>query len=188
VIIEQIVPGIDSAPRIAVTASLAIGGAAAMAWRFGWSAPLAAYVFFAAASVVVSVTDMVAQHIPNPVVFLACLVGPALLAVASARSDTWGSLIRAAIAAGALAGFYLLLGLGFPAGVGFGDVKWAGVTGLYLGWLDWSAVSTGTVVAFLAAAVFVAARRLASCRGRQLVVPMAPFMTAGSLVAILTTR
>jgi leader peptidase (prepilin peptidase)/N-methyltransferase len=188
VIIEQIVPGVDTPPRIVAAASLTIGVAAAMAWRFGWSPPLAAYAFFGVASVVVSVTDMVAQRIPNPVVFLACLVGPALLALASAHSDTWGSLTRAAIAAGALAGFYLLLGLGFPAGVGFGDVKWAGVTGLYLGWLDWSAVSTGTVVAFLGAAVFVAARRLASCRGRQLVVPMAPFMTAGSLVAILTTR
>ena len=86
-----------------------------------------------------------------------------------------------------LAGFYLLLGLAFPAGMGFGDVKWAGVIGLYLGWLAWTTVSTGTLIAFLAAAVFVTARHLLAGRGWR-IVPMAPFMSAGALVGVLITR
>jgi len=40
-------------------------------------------------------------------------------------------------------------------------VKWAAVVGLYLGWLGWSAVSTGTLLAFTAAAVVAAVRRVA---------------------------
>ncbi len=87
-----------------------------------------------------------------------------------------------------LAGFYLILGLGFPAGMGFGDVKWGGVVGLYLGWLGWSAVSTGTLLAFLAAALLVIGRRVAISQIHEAALPMAPFMTAGALVTMLAVR
>ena len=86
-----------------------------------------------------------------------------------------------------LAGFYLALGLAFPAGMGLGDVKWAGLIGLYLGYLGWTNLPTATLVAFGAAAVFALAGRVAG-RSRGLVLPMAPFMTAGALVAVLAVR
>jgi leader peptidase (prepilin peptidase)/N-methyltransferase len=70
--------------------------------------------------------------------------------------------------------------------MGLGDVKWAGLVGLYLGWVRWEAASTATLVAFAAAAVFVLGARAG--RGRQFILPMAPFMTAGALVAVLATR
>jgi len=86
-----------------------------------------------------------------------------------------------------LGAFYFALGLAFPAGMGLGDIKWAGLLGLYLGWVRWEAASTATLVAFAAAAVFVLGARGAR-RSRQFVLPMAPFMTAGALVAVLTLR
>ena len=60
--------------------------------------------------------------------------------------------------------------------------------GLYLGWLGWSAVTTGTLLAFLAAALFVIARRVAISRIHKATLPMAPFMTAGALVAMFALR
>jgi leader peptidase (prepilin peptidase)/N-methyltransferase len=70
--------------------------------------------------------------------------------------------------------------------MGLGDVKWAGVIGAYLGWLGWSPVVAGTLIAFFAAAVVVLAARL--CGRRLASLPMAPFITLGAVVAVLATR
>ncbi len=180
-------PGLETPGRIAAACALGTGIEAAVAWRFGWSPALPAYCYFGVAAAVISMTDLGTRRVPNRVVLPAYLAGPALLALASALSGSWWPLGRGGIAMALLAGFYLLLGLAFPAGMGFGDVKWAGVIGLYLGWLAWTTVSTGTLIAFLAAAVFVTARHLLAGRGWR-IVPMAPFMSAGALVGVLITR
>jgi leader peptidase (prepilin peptidase)/N-methyltransferase len=182
-------PGLDTSPRIASTVTVVAVVAVAevaIAWRFGWTPTLAAYAYLAAIGVVVSGTDLADRRIPNMIVLPAYLISPVLLAVASVSSGAWWPLARAAIAMVVLGGFYLALGLVFPAGVGLGDVKWAGVIGGYLGWLEWSAVASGTLIAFLAAAAALAVGRLAGPRRATLA--MAPFMTFGALVAILSAK
>ena len=42
-------------------------------------------------------------------------------------------------------GLYVALRLAYPAGMGFGDVKLAGVLGLATGWLGWGALGVGAV-------------------------------------------
>ncbi|MGH9090488.1 MAG: prepilin peptidase [Acidimicrobiales bacterium] len=180
-------PGLDTPARIVATCALGAGIEAAMAWRFGWSAELPAYLAFGAVAAAVTVTDLAARRVPNRVVGPAALAGSVLLVMASAGSGLWWPLARAATGAVLLAGFYLALGLAFPSGMGLGDLKWAGVIGLYLGYLGWTTLPTATLLAFGAAAVFVLVGR-AAWRSRQLVLPMAPFMTAGALVAVLATR
>ena len=181
-------PGLDSPGRIAGTVLAGMVIEAAMAWRFGWSPPLAAYSFLALTGAVVSATDLAARRVPNPIVLPAYPITVALLVTACLPSGLWWPLARAAIAAAVLGGFYLALRLAFPAGVGLGDVKWAGVLGAYLGWLGWADLSSGTLVAFTAAAVFVAGHSLAGRHRHGSTVPMAPFMTAGALVAALAIR
>lgn len=179
-------PGLDAPAGIVATGVLAAAFEAAMAWRFGWSPLLPAYLVFGAAATVVSVTDLADRRIPDLIVVPAALGGLVLLAAASAGSGAWWPLARAAIAAVLLAGFYLTLGLAFPAGMGLGDVKWAGVVGLYLGYLAWTALPTATLAAFGAAAVVVLVRSARKSRCR--VLPMAPFMAAGALLVVLSTR
>ncbi|MDA8285625.1 MAG: hypothetical protein M0Z42_20525 [Actinomycetota bacterium] len=60
--------------------------------------------------------------------------------------------------------------------------------GLYLGWLGWSAVPAGTLLAFTAAAVGAAGRRVAISQIHERTLPMAPFMTGGALVTMLAMR
>ena len=86
----------------------------------------------------------------------------------------------------ALFGFYFVLALVYPAGMGFGDVKLAGVLGLYLGWLGWgelvvAGASWASCSAASSAGLLMAVRRA----GRKSQIPFGPFMLAGALVAIL---
>lgn len=180
--------GIDTAARIAV--ACAAGGAveAAMLWRFGWTPSLGAYLCFGALATMVSATDLATRRVPNRVVLPGLLGGVVLLALAPGVDGVWWPLLRAGIAGVVLAGFYLALGLAFPSGMGMGDVKWAAVTGLFLGWLGWPAVTTGTLLAFVLAALGVLVLRVVTAWRTRLVVPMAPFMAAGALVAVLVVR
>jgi len=69
--------------------------------------------------------------------------------------------------------------------MGFGDVKLAGVLGLYLGYLGWGEVVTGGFLGFLFGGVVGAALMVAQRAGRKSQIPFGPFMLAGALVAIL---
>lgn len=183
-------PALATSGRIAATGTAAAVVEAAMLWRFGWSPPLGAYLVFGAVATAVSATDLAQRRVPNRAVLAALLPGAALLALASGLDATWWPLARAGIAMVALAGFYLALALAFPSGMGMGmgDVKWAAVTGLFLGWISWPAVVTGTLLAFAGAALSVIVRHVAIPRRRRAVLAMVPFMATSALVAMFVVR
>jgi leader peptidase (prepilin peptidase)/N-methyltransferase len=86
------------------------------------------------------------------------------------------------IAGAAAFTFLLLAALAHPAGMGMGDVKLAGVMGLYLG----LSVVPALLIAFLAGSVIgiglIATRGAAA---RKTGVPFAPFLAVGGLVGLL---
>ncbi|MGH8996044.1 MAG: prepilin peptidase [Acidimicrobiales bacterium] len=180
--------GVGRPPRLAATVAVGAVVEAALSWHIGWSVALPAYLVFGAAATAVSASDLACRRVPNRVTAPACVVGMVLLAVASGGSGQWWPLARAAVAMAVLAGFYLALGLGSKGGMGMGDAKWAGVVGLYCGWLGWPPVFVATLLAFVAAALVVLARRLFVPLGRRAVLPMAPSMAAGALAAVLLAR
>jgi leader peptidase (prepilin peptidase) / N-methyltransferase len=72
-----------------------------------------------------------------------------------------------------------------PRGMGFGDVRLAGVIGVYLGWLGYRVVFLGFFLAFLLASVVGIGLMVARVRGRKDAVPFAPFMALGGMAAVL---
>ena len=83
---------------------------------------------FAAVLIVIAVVDLERRLVPNPIVLTAALYAiPAWLVV-----DPGALPEVLAAGAGAFTAF-LLIALAYPAGMGMGDVKLAGVMGLYLG-------------------------------------------------------
>lgn len=87
------------------------------------------------------------------------------------------------IAGAAAAGFLLIFVLAYPRGMGMGDVKLAGVLGLYLG----RSVAVAVLVAVLAGALvgaMIMARKGVSA-GRKTAVPFGPFLSLGGVVALM---
>ena len=179
-------PGGDR--RVAVRPPLVELGTALLfalvGWRFGLAWDLPAFLWFAAAAVLLTVIDVQHTLLPNRVILPALGGGAALLLVAAAADDAWPALLRALAGAAVLFTVFLLLALLSPRSLGFGDVKLAALIGLYLGWLGWDAVvvggAAGFVVQAVLALVLLAARRI-GLRGE---LPFGPAMLVGAAVAI----
>jgi len=107
-----------------------------------------------------------------------------LLTVAAMGEHEWWPLARAAIGAGSLFAFYFALVLAYPAGMGFGDVKLAGVLGALMGYLSWSAPIVATFGAFLLGAVVGIALMVTNRGGRKTAIPFGPFMIAAALITV----
>jgi leader peptidase (prepilin peptidase)/N-methyltransferase len=82
---------------------------------------------------------------------------------------------------------YFGLSLLYRGGMGLGDVKLAGVLGLYLGWLGWSAVWIGTFAGFLLGGLVGAVLLLTRAATRKSAIPFGPAMLAGALLAVFVS-
>ncbi|WP_308127937.1 A24 family peptidase [Modestobacter italicus] len=160
-------------------------GAAAVTLRFGWSAQLPAWLWFVAVGLLLAVVDLREQLLPNRVLLPGLAGGVALLALAAAVEGDWAAWGRALLAGAAA--FAVLLGMALvsPSGLGMGDVKLAGLLGLFLGWLGWPVVLAGFFLGFLLQALvglgLLAARRV----GRSTGLPFGPALLVGALLAAL---
>lgn len=161
-----------------------ITGAESVAERASAGLVLVAFLYLSAISIALALIDLDTHTLPNAIVLPAYGVGAVLLGAASLASSHFVSLIGAAIGAIALGATYLALALVYPGGMGFGDVKLAGVLGLFLGWLGWDVLIVGAIAAFLLGGFYGVAllvlRRVKAKSG----VPFGPWMLAGAWVAI----
>ncbi|MBO1750451.1 prepilin peptidase [Actinotalea sp. BY-33] len=156
--------------------------------RFGVEAPgvwaLPAFLYLAAVGLVLTVIDIDVHRLPDVIVLPSYGVTVVLLAVASWATGEWGSLLRAGIGGLILFLLYFLLLVVYPRGMGFGDVKLAGVLGLCLAWLGWGALVIGAFSAFLVGGAFAVGLVLAGRAGRKSGIPFGPWMVAGAAIGI----
>ncbi len=153
--------------------------------QLGNSAALPAHLFLAAVGVPLVVIDLREHRLPNWLTLPAYPVAGALLGLAAIADSDSERAWRALAGMVALIAFYELIVRINPAGMGYGDVKFAGVLGLYLGWAGWEALVVGTLSAFAAGAV-VGLGLLITRRARlESSIPFGPFMLAGAVVGIV---
>ena len=170
-----------------------------MALRFGPSPALPAFCYLAGIGVPLAVIDARCQRLPDALTLPSYPVALALLGFAALLLPGGAGHLAGALGGLALAwGVFLFQVLLYPAGLGWGDVKLAGLLGLYLGWLGggwlgggWlGGLDQGTLVAGLflgylfaaAAGLALVATRRASRKSR---LPFGPYLLAGALTAIL---
>ena len=131
------------------------------------------------AAMLIAVADIDLEHkiVPNRILAPMAVWGIAVSAVV--RPDKLPELVIAGVAAFT---FLLLAALIHPGGMGMGDVKLAGVMGLYLG----LPVAAGMLIAFFAGSLVgigIMLRHGAGARKRG--VPFGPFLALGGLVALV---
>ncbi len=155
-----------------------------LAWRFGYDLALPAYLYLGAVGVALAFIDMDTKRLPNVLVLPSYAVGAVLLLLPAAVDGRWSDYLRALLGALALYAFYFIVAFVYPAGMGFGDVKLAGVLGLYLGWLGWGTLIVGGFLGFVLGAVVGVVLMAASRAGRKSKIPFGPFMLLGAFVAL----
>jgi leader peptidase (prepilin peptidase) / N-methyltransferase len=157
---------------------------AALAWKIGAHWALPAFLFLGAVGLALAAIDLDTHKLPDAITLPAYPVAAVLLTAAALLDHHPGALGRAAAGAGALFALYALLWLLYPSGMGLGDVKLAGVLGLYLGYLGWGVLAVGAFLGFGYGAVVGIALMAVHRAGRKSRIPFGPFMVAGALTAV----
>jgi leader peptidase (prepilin peptidase)/N-methyltransferase len=156
-----------------------------LALRIGPHIALLGYLWLASVGVALAAIDLDLHRLPDVLTLPSYVVGITVFAVAVAVDGHTWSLVRAAIGMTALFAFYFAVVLAYPRGMGLGDVKLAGVLGLFLGWLGWDQLIVGAFLAFLIGGVVSIGLVLFNGAGRKTAVPFGPFMLTGALIGIL---
>src|SRR5690606_32842807 len=102
-------------------------------------------VYLACVSVALAFIDIDTHRLPDSLVLPSFAIVSALLIADSIATGEWASLTRSLIGGAILGGFYLVMWLAYPAGLGFGDVKTAGLMGVALGYFGWPALAVGGI-------------------------------------------
>ena len=125
----------------------------------------------------IALIDLEHRIIPNRLT----LLGAVLAVGIGTALDPSGEPARL-IAGAAAGGFLLIAALAYPGGMGMGDVKLAGMMGLFLG----SAVAPALLIALLSGTVvgvWIMSRK-GTKAGRKTAVPFGPFLALGAVAAV----
>jgi len=168
-------------PLVEVATAVLFG---CVGWWLGAAWDLPAYLYLAAVGVALAMIDLDTRRLPNSIVLPSYVVAIVLLGIAAVVNQQMADLGRAVIGGMIAFAIYFILALIYPAGMGFGDVKLAGVLGIYLGWVGWSSLAVGIFTAFVIGAVVGLTLMATGRGGRKTAVPFGPFMIVGTFIGL----
>jgi len=144
---------------------------------YGADSDVWAPLLFVLLLVPITLIDLEHHIIPNVLIIIGA-VGALVLLIVFDRD----SLVENLAAAAAAFAFFFLAAVVYPAGMGMGDVKLAGVMGLFLG----RAVAPAIFAALIAGTVIGMAiiARHGAAEGRKKGIPFGPWLAFGSLVGL----
>lgn len=171
--------------RYPVVELLTAGLFAVTAARFGADAALPAFLVVVAGLVAISAVDLERRIVPNRVLYPTLFAAALLFVVAALVRGEWTDVRQAAV--GGALGFGLLFAVHLisPGGMGFGDVRLAGLLGMTVGWLSVGHVVVALFLGFLLGAVVGVALMVTGRKGRKDLLPFGPFLAAGAYLALL---
>ena len=148
-----------------------------------WSWP--AWWYFAAIGIALAMIDLDVRRLPSAIIYPSYVAGGVLISLAIVLGKTTlADGLRATIGMAALWALYALLATVKPGGMGWGDVRLAGVLGGYLGWLGWGSLAVGAFAAFLLGALWSVGLMVLRGATRKSRVPFGPWMIIGAGVGV----
>jgi leader peptidase (prepilin peptidase) / N-methyltransferase len=182
-------------PLVEAGTGIVFAGVALWAWTGGVTASptadapgilvLVGFLYLAAVTVALGLIDIDTHRLPDAIVLPSYLVGVVLFTLAAIFSGDYSALLRAGVGMAVLWTAYLLMALAYPGGMGFGDVKLAGLLGMFLGWVGWGPLLVGAFAAFLLGGLFSLALLAARKVDRKSGIPFGPWMLAGAWTGII---
>ncbi|MFD7497345.1 prepilin peptidase [Streptomyces sp. NPDC059832] len=172
------------APGVLVPVVTALS-CAVLAAATGLRPELAVWLLLAPVAVLLATIDRRVHRLPDRLTLPAAGAVAVLLGAAALLPEHAGSWLSALLGGAALGGFYFLLFLINPNGMGFGDVKLALSLGTALGWYGWAVVFAGGFAGFLLGAAYGFGLMILKRAGRKTGIPFGPFMITGALLGML---
>jgi leader peptidase (prepilin peptidase) / N-methyltransferase len=154
-----------------------------LAWN-GALWPLPAFLYLAAVSVALTMIDLDTYRLPFWIVVPSWWAAGVLLSGAALLLGHPAAIGRTLAGGLALWGLYRLLHAVYPAGMGYGDVRLAGLLGGYLAWLDWGALVAGAFLGFLVGGLGGVGVLVARRSGLKTQIPYGPYMIIGAWIGI----
>ncbi len=154
------------------------------ALRFGVSWTLPAELCFVAALIALGAVDLERYLLPRAILYPSSdfvLVG---LVVAAIATHHWGRFGVAALCAFGAFGAFFLIHFFRPAWLGFGDVRFAALLGLALGWIGAWYLLIGFMIANLLGALVGIGLMTQGKATRTTALPYGVFLGSGAFIAI----
>jgi leader peptidase (prepilin peptidase)/N-methyltransferase len=165
---------------VVATAALFVGTAI----RFGPVPAVAPYCVFFAGLVLLSVTDLRVGLVPRRLLYPWLVLVAAGLLGASWADGKWHELAVAALCGVGTFAVFFAVWFVYPKGMGFGDVRLAGVIGLALGWLGVWHVYIGLFAGFAVGVIAGLVVMIANRSGRKTRIRFAPALSLGATVSV----
>ncbi len=170
--------------RTAAAAVLTGGLFAALGVHFGADVVLAPFAVFVAALVVVSVTDLSYRLVPRWLVYGGVALVVPLLVLTAAVDHQWHQLSGAAIGGAVAFALFFAVWWFVPRGMGYGDVRLAGLIGIATGYLSLLHAYLAFLGGFVIGMVFGVVMMVLGSSGRKTRIPFAPALSVGAVLAV----
>jgi leader peptidase (prepilin peptidase) / N-methyltransferase len=172
-------PGLAWKSAVAGVVAGAVVGAG-VGWEWTWLL----WVPFVPVYLALALVDWRTRLLPTYLIVPTLVALAVLVVVGWAVTGNSHSVLRAALGFAIFGGFYVLLWLIYPRGLGFGDVRLSGPLGLALGWIGWGPLVVGLYAGFLLGGIvggLLALVKIVERKG----FPFGPFMLLGAVIGLL---
>jgi leader peptidase (prepilin peptidase)/N-methyltransferase len=181
---KELYADIAARPGLALRAAVASGVcAAALGLVFGWNLSLLVVLPLVPVGVALAVVDWRTKLLPTRLIapsYVVTIVMILLVWLVDSRAPH--DLERTALGWLVYGGMFFLLWFIYPRGLGYGDVRLAGLLGLALGWVGWAELLLGIWAGLLLGGILGG---LLSLVLRRRDYPFGPFMLVGALLGVV---